>query len=228
MPKTPTDKTIQDDATAKKPAITNPAMGRLMMRARVKRISSPVYTHLHDIIDELVRSIIRDIIIFVKLARRGTIQIKDVDTAFLERGITIAIGRTEADIANIKTLKCQKKKAVATVPATDAAPKKKTRRSKANSNMDFQQKNSDLFAIPKKNFDNMARSCTSAAEIRFSKGVVERIQVFVEHYVIGLCVDAYRLTKFANRDTIQAKDISLAMSLRPNPYNLTVPTTDSE
>ncbi len=206
--------------------ITRPALQRIMHRAGIKRMSCLMYEELRDVMKMYMEKIVKDMVIFVEHDRRKTVQIKDLDASLEMHGIQLVAGLNSNAKKTRSIQSCNSR--------GKSGPTKKSKESERESSgkskkphrfrpgtrairaIRYQQKNSDYLAIPKANFDRLTREIAQdyKEDLRFSEGVIELLQLIVEDYMVNLCINAYKCTIFASRDTIFAKDIQLARSIR--------------
>ena len=212
--------------------ISRPALQRILRRAGVKRMSGSIYEELRSVMEKYMGGIIKDIVIFVEHDRRRTIQIDDLNAALDMHKIFLAAGLNPNTKKTKSIQSCNSKGKSGPVKKSKAREEgypdgrpdgvnKKFHRfrpgTRALRAIRYQQKNSDCLAILKANFDRLTREISQRYgehSLRFSEGVVELLQLVVEGFLIDLCIDSYRCTLFANRDTIYPKDVQLAQSIR--------------
>ena len=205
--------------------ISRPALQRIMRRAGIKRISGLVYDELRGVMKVYMEGIIKDMVVFVEHDRRKTVQIGDLEAALEMHGIFLTAGLNSSAKKTKSIQSCNSR--------GKSGPAKKTKTSAPSAGgikkphrfhpgvrairaIRYQQKNSDCLAIPKANFDRLAREISQdyKDELRFSDGVLGLLQLVVEDFLISLCKDSYKCTLFTGRDTIQPKDIRIARSIR--------------
>ena len=206
--------------------ISNPALLRMMQRAGVKRVNGFVYEELRDIMKTYMENIINATVIFVEHDRRVTVKAEDLEAGLDSQGISLIAGlnpntkKTRSlQSCNSRSKSGPVKKSKVTGDGKVKAVKKPHRfRPGTRSLMAirFQQRNSDCLAIPKANFQRLAREISQDyhEKLCFSAGVLDLFQLVVEDYIISLCRDAYLCTIHARRGTIQPKDIQLARTIR--------------
>lgn len=212
--------------------ISRPALQRIMRRAGIKRISESTYGELRNVMTHYMKSIIRDMVIFVEHNERKTVQIKDLKASLEMNNIQLAADLNPSSKKNNALQSCQSvgksgpsKRSKEPASAPESVPSSRTKPYRfrpgtgAIRAIKYQQKNSDCLSFPKANFDRYTRELTREShqgddDLRFSDGVLDLFQLVVEDYLVDLCSDAYNLTLFAERDTIQPKDIHLARKLR--------------
>lgn len=201
--------------------ITKPAIVRILRRAGIKRINGLVYEEVRGILKQWLQNILRDMIIIMNYARRKTLETKDLSEALEIRGIMLAAGTNDNAKRTASLQSCNsrgKSSRPHRAPATEGGEKKAHRfkpGTVAKREIQRQQKNSDCLAIPKTNFNRLAREVAQDFndDTRFSKQVFELLQLAAEDFLIGLAAKAHLCCQHAKRDTVSPADFQLARSL---------------
>lgn len=235
MPAKNTTKTQKgSSSTSHKEKITAPALRRILFRASVRRISGDVYEKLRNVISDYSNVIVSKMVVFVDYNKRKTAQVHDLTSALRTLNIDMVAGlnpnskKTKTfQSCNSKGKSGLVKKSKNTNDSSENANKKPHRYRpgvRAKRAIKFQQKHSKFLAIPKANFKDLIRhnivpGCIDQMDVeddfslRFSEGVIELLQLVVENYLVRLCRESYKCTKFAKRETIQKQDIELAIGI---------------
>lgn len=202
--------------------ISNPALQRITHRAGVERASSDIYDELRAIMRDYTSGIVRNAKIYAEHDNRKTVYTRDLEAAlklknkFLVAGINPSTSQTYKSCNSVgKT--CATKKSTTTSEAASSSDKKPRRYrpgTQARRAITRQQKYSEHLAIPKANFERLARSVIEDSTFRFSNGVIDLLQIAVESYLIDICRVAYILSKHANRKTMSKSDITVVFQIR--------------
>lgn len=202
--------------------IADRPLDRFTKRADVSRTSPLCFAQMRKYIEEIVRAVISRAIIITENNSRSTISAKDVTAAFEMMGIMMAAAVTNSTTSFRSCTSVGK----------SAPPKKKSEESstkpyrhrpgtKAQRMIKFQQKHSECFSIPKRNFERVVREIAQDyGEFRFaeSEGVIDLIQLYVETYLVDMCVKAKLCAKHASRTTLYAEDLMLVREIYPSPF----------
>lgn len=206
--------------------IADRPLDRFTKRAGVLRTSPSCFSTMKGYIGEIVRAIISRAVIVTRNNQRRTISSQDVSAAFEMLGICMA-----ASVTNSTTSFRSCTSAAKSAPPKRKAEGEKTKPyrhrpgAKAQRMVKYQQKNSDCFSIPKRNFERVVREITQDyGEFRFaeSEGVIDLIQLFVENFLVELCQSAAMCAGHAGRATLYDKDLVLVTSIKKWPFKSAV------
>jgi len=207
--------------------ITKPAIGRILFRAGVKRISGLVYEEIRGILRWHLERLIHDVILVTEYNRRKTVEISDLQIALEMKGIAMAAALNE-NAKQTAALRSSNARGLASGGSSTSAGTSTSESTEVKKPHRFhpgvvrkreirkQQKNSSCLAFPKSNFESLIREIFQDFvdnPIRLEKGVADLMQLASETYLYNILSQANKVAIHAKRVTLLPKDIRLVRSI---------------
>jgi histone H3 len=200
--------------------ITKPSIQRLFQTAGNKRRSGLVYEEVRGILKVKIEDIMRNAVAAMEHDRRKTLQVSDLAIAIsILDSQYLGAGLNENTVKTFSTRRSRQrgKKEPST---SDGDSTKKPHRFKPGTvalrEIRYQQKNSDSFAIPKRNFSRLVREVGQdyKEDVRYSSAFMELFQLVIESYLIDLLHSANLSAINCGRQTVTPSDLRLVRVIR--------------
>lgn len=187
---------------------------RLTYQAGVKSVSALVYEEVRGIVKVNMENVIRNAVIYAEHARRTTIKSSDVNESLRLLGHSVYGGDVDVKIPNVVSYERHLRK------SQGGETKKKTKRYSKTTmflrKVHYYQKQHDCFFFQSSPFKRLVKEIGQdyAQNLRFTKGSLTIIQLFVEEYLRILFEDSNLACIHAHRETLQPRDLQLTRRLR--------------
>lgn len=211
--------------------ITKNALERLFHRAGAKRIGGTSYDEMRKFIERKTQKIVEATILFTGYDGRKTVMEEDVRLAseHLERPLLAGLNKNaKTGTKNLKKCKGEPKKEKSEKEERTSSTGKVIKNPKfhpgtvALRKIRKYQKHSDCLLIPKENFKRivkkMAEDLAIIEDIRFQKGTISLIQLWIEEYIVEIAKVAVLISLHSKRTTVEGKDIGLAFAIEIENY----------
>lgn len=195
--------------------LTKPAIKRLVHRAGVTRVSALIYEEIRGITSVYLKDLIHRMVVFVKAERMSTIKMRHLEGALAAKHEYLGAGVSKAYNPSLKACPSGKRR--------EAVPKKRRAKPGAAAvrSIKLQQKQGDCLSFAKLSFSRLVRELLQDHDTyrgdtnwRIGESVLLMIQLTVENYLVDLFKDAYLISLEAGRNTLQRKDLYVALKIR--------------
>jgi len=181
--------------------ITDPALKRLAYKAGAKRVSGLLYEELRGILKVHLENILRRAATSLEFDKRKTLQLKDVELALQEMGVTYG---------GVAGMSCKVRSKVGG----------KTRRDKPGTDamrqIKYYQKHADCLMLPKAPFERLEKEIMQdyLDDFRLGHKAVIAVQAAAEAYLVEILREAVKVAIAAGRETVMPKDLQLVRQIR--------------
>ncbi len=181
--------------------IPKAAIHRILQRAGARFIGGAMIEEMRNLTMAYMEKIIEGAIAFVEIESRKVIKNEDIISTLRVMGLYLVVYESINSCVSART----------------AAPEKHKgyKGAKLFNSMEYHQRHSGYFAIPKANFQRLTLEVILeiSEKIKFSETALNLFQLVVEDYLVKLCKKGYLCTLHADRETIQPRDLRLAMEI---------------
>lgn len=184
--------------------IKNPVIARLARRAGVKRINPLIYENVRAYLEEYLKNILKDVVIFTKNDRRKTIMIRDLQSAIKNKNKYIISGPKIPSCSSESKINPKRNKKRRADPGE-----------RSLTEIRFAQNNSDCLMIPHLPFKRLVKEYLQDYHdnIRISNDFINLLQLVVEEYLVKLMANSNMAAIHAKRQTVTPKDFELARDI---------------
>lgn len=201
-------------------SIKHQAVKRLLLRAGLKRVKNSVCGVVSSLAVDSLKTLLHRAVLNSSLRGSKTIMEPDIHNAASALGFGVAVGiNPSTKILSLKT-------GPSSAPSSGATKRKAKHGVVTARQVRFQQRNSNSFVFQKKNFLGMVKAIVrdpsamnfmfgtvDLENIRFSKNVINMIQLIIESYLLAVCSSARTVVEGMGQKTVSEAHFKVVLQV---------------